>query len=149
MKTWGGPCPNCNSNETEINYIEYNLPNVGNILIYSFLCKKCNFRYSDIIPQSINFNEYEITINGAEDFNKKIYRIPGFKIILEEVEIEIINVSQSKYLIYTVDGFLQEVIDFLKTLEKENDIIKEKISYLKEVLEGKKKLRIIIKKITS
>ncbi|MEM4571344.1 MAG: hypothetical protein QW038_01105 [Nanopusillaceae archaeon] len=150
MKIWGGPCPNCNSNETEINYMEYDIPEIGSVLIYSFLCKKCNLRYSDIIPQSINLNEYEIVINNPEDFNnKRIYKIPGFKIILKEIDIEIFNISSSKYMVYTVDGFLQEVIEFLEALKGNNNIINDKILYIKDVLNGKKSLKIVIKKITS
>jgi len=154
MKIWGGPCPNCKSENTEINYLEYQLPDIGKILIVSFLCKDCLLRYSDIYPESISLNDYEIKIEKEEDLkNKRIYKIPDYEIELEEVGIEIKQISQNKFLVYTVDGFLSEVIAFLKdtlnSFPEKKDIINQKIKYLEEVLNGKKRLTIRIKKSTS
>jgi len=154
MKIWGGPCPNCKSENTEINYLEYQLPDIGKILIVSFLCKDCLLRYSDIYLESINLNDYEIKIEKEEDLkNKRIYKIPDYEIELKEVGIEIKQISKGKFLVYTADGFLLEVIDFLKStlnsFPEKKDIINQKIKYLEEVLNGKKKLTIIIKKSTS
>ncbi|RDD52397.1 hypothetical protein BA065_01940 [Nanoarchaeota archaeon NZ13-N] len=154
MKTWGGPCPNCKSDNTEINYLEYDLPEIGRILIVSFLCHNCLLRYSDIFPESIKLKDYRITIESIDDIrNKRIYKIPEFEIKLEEVGIEIKQISKSKFMVYTVDGFIMEIIDFLKeyskNIEDKREEINEKIKYLEEVLEGKRRLTISIKKSIS
>jgi len=154
MRTWGGSCPNCKSNNTEINYLEYELPDVGKILIVSFLCHNCLLRYSDIYPESINLKDYEIVIENEEDLKiKRIYKIPNYEILLDEVEIEVKQISEGKFLVYTVDGFLLEIIDFLKSLlnkyPEKKYIIEQKIKYLEDVLNGKKKLTIKIRKLTS
>jgi len=154
MRTWGGPCPNCKSNNTEINYLEYELPDIGKVLIVSFLCHDCLLRYSDIYPESVNLKDYEIIIENEEGLkSKRIYKIPNYGIELKEVEIEVKQISEGKFLVYTVDGFLLEIIDFLKSLlnkyPDKKDIIKQKIKYLEDVLNGKKKLTIKIRKFTS
>jgi len=154
MRIWGGPCPNCRSENTEINYLEYQLPDIGKVLIVSFACKDCLLRYSDIYPESIDLKDYEIVIEKEEDLKgKRIYKIPDYEIVLKEVEIEIRQISGGKFLVYTVEGFLLEIIDFLKSILKsfpeKSYIINQKIKYLEDVLNGKKKLTIIIKKVTS
>jgi len=154
MRTWGGPCPNCKSDNTEINYLEYELPDIGKVLLVSFLCHNCLLRYSDIYSESINLNDYEIIIEKEEDLKgKRIYKIPNYEIKIEEVEIEIKQISEGKFLVYTVEGFLLDIIDFLKNLldkfPEKRDILEQKIKYLEEVLNGKRRLTIKIKKIIS
>jgi len=154
MRTWGGPCPNCKSDNTELNYLEYELPDIGKVLIVSFLCHDCLLRYSDLYPESINLRDYEIIIENERDLKgKRIYKIPNYEIELEEVEIEVKQLSKGKFLVYTVEGFLLEIIDFLKSLLnkylEKKEIIEQKIKYLEDVLNGKKKLTIKIRKITS
>lgn len=137
----GDSCPVCKSKNIEINLFEYQLPDSIKILIYSFVCKDCLFKTNEIFP--LEYKEpvkFQIRINNPEDLRKKIVKSPYTKFYIEEIDIEILPGSIGYFYIYTLEEFLNHILNLLSSLKEEK--LNEKIEYLKKVLDGKEKLTI-------
>lgn len=136
-------CPVCKSKNIEVNLTEYTFPDFGKVLIYSFVCKDCLFKTNEIFPlDEYEPVKYKLKIKNQDDLKKKIIKSPYTKFYIEEISLEILPGSAGTFYIYPIDGFIQDIIGILNIMDKEK--VKDKIEYLKEVLEGKKELTIDI-----
>ncbi|MGC9133124.1 MAG: ZPR1 zinc finger domain-containing protein [Nanopusillaceae archaeon] len=145
-------CPICNSKNIEVKNIEYDFPKIGKAILYVFKCNDCGYKTSEIIPleerQPVSFS---IKVDSKEKFGKLILKSPYAKLILKEIDLEILPGIESKFEIKAVDDLLMNIkdkLDDIKVLyinepEKYNKIV-EKINYLNDVLNNKKEITIII-----
>ena len=144
----------CESSNVEFGEMFYELPYVGKSYLYSIFCKNCGYRKRDIILLEIKEpRRYIITISNPEDLCIKIIRSHTARIILPEVGIEINPGAAAEMFINNVEGLIQKVLEVVEMAKRFNERegneegVKNAemiISYLNEVLNGKKKLTIII-----
>ena len=145
-------CPICNSKNIEVKTIEYDFPKIGKSILYVFKCNDCGYRTTEIIPLEekppVTLN---IKVDSKEKFKIIVLKSPYAKIILKEIDLEILPGIESKFEIRAIDDLIMSIKERLESIkvlyidepEKYNKII-EKINYLNDVLENKKELTIII-----
>ena len=94
-----------------------------------------------------------MTISNPEDLYIKIIRSHSAKIILPEIGIEINPGAAAEMFINNVEGLIHKVLEVVEMAKRFNEREGNKegvrnaeiiINYLKEVLDGKKKLTIIV-----
>lgn len=143
MKEYQILCPICKSDRVKINTLEYEVPNLGKVLLFSFYCENCLFKVSDVFPLEEKEKViYEIEIRSEKDLNKKIIISPFTKIKIVDPEIEITSGIGKKFEIILVETLFQRVLDILKLIDNEKKHeIEEKV---KKILENKAKTKIII-----
>ncbi|BFI73210.1 hypothetical protein YN1_1970 [Nanoarchaeota archaeon] len=145
-------CPICNSKNIEIENIEYDFPKIGKSILYVFKCKDCGYKTSEIIPlEEKQPVKIEIKIDNQEKFKMIILKSPYAKLILKEIDLEILPGIESKFEIKALDDLITNIKEKLESMkplfidEKDKyDKLIEKINYLEDVLKNKKELTIII-----
>ncbi|GEM_PF-1425122 len=145
-------CPICESNKIEIKTFNYYLPKIGKSLIYIFKCLDCGYRTTEIIPlENKGEKIIEFKIKSEKDLKKIFLKSPFAKVIVKEIELEIIPGSESKFQIFELSNYIRELIDRLERskvlfIEDEEKLksLENKIRYLNDVLENKRELTIIV-----
>jgi len=150
-------CLYCGSNNVEFKETYYDLPIVGKALLYSIFCNNCGFKKSDIILLEVKEPvRYRFVIENKSDLYTKIVRSNTGKIIFEEVGIEINPGIAAEIFITNLEGLILKVLDILdmarrfKLEEEDLEAVKNANQikqYLLDVLNGKKKLTIILEDI--
>ena len=121
-------CPNCGSTNIEINENITEVPCIGKVLVYSFVCKDCGYKKSGYLPlESKESVDIKFTVKSKDDFYKKIVKSPTGTIILEEIEMEVIPGRESQMWIKNIDSFIKDMIDVLEMFKRFNSDDKNKI----------------------
>jgi len=147
-------CQYCGSSNIEFRETYYDLPVVGKSYLYSIICNNCGFKKSDIILLEVKKPvRYKVVIESEKDLYIKIIRSSTGRIILDEVGVEINPGIAAEIFITNVEGLISRILDIIEMairfkLKEGNLIAVENANkikqYLLEVLNGKKKLTIIL-----
>ncbi len=127
------------------------IPYFGEVMYISAKCE-CSFRFADtMILSSKEPVSYELLVETPEDLNARVIRSTSGTIRIPEMGIVIEPGTVSESYITNIEGILQRVEDVLITASKWVQEDNEKFSrsqellcMLEEVIEGKKKITVII-----
>jgi len=134
-----------------MNWQRDNIPHFGDIMYISARCE-CSFRFADsMILSSKEPMRYEISVEALEDLNARVIRSTSGTIHIPEMGIIIEPGTVSESYITNIEGVLQRVQSVLTTASKWVQEDEEKFArsqellcMLEEVIEGKKKITVII-----
>lgn len=143
-------CPLC-QRELVMNWQRDNIPYFGEIMHISARCQ-CSFRFADtMILSSKEPMRYEMPVETLEDLNARVIRSTSGTIRIPEMGVAIEPGSVSESYITNIEGVLHRVRDVLMTASKWVQEDEEKFSrsqellcMLEEVIEGKKKITVIV-----
>lgn len=143
-------CPLC-CNDLIMNWQRDNIPYFGDIMYISAKCQ-CGFRFADtMILSSKEPMRYELSVETSEDLDSKVIRSTSGTIRIPEMGIIIEPGAVSESYITNIEGVLQRVKNVLMTASKWVQEDEEKfsrsqelLSMLEEVIEGKRKITVII-----
>ncbi|MGI5992964.1 MAG: ZPR1 zinc finger domain-containing protein [Methanosarcina sp.] len=143
-------CPLC-QRELVMNWQRDNIPYFGEIMHISARCQ-CSFRFVDtMILSSKEPMRYEMPVETLEDLNARVIRSTSGTIRIPEMGVAIEPGSVSESYITNIEGVLHRVRDVLMTASKWVQEDEEKFSrsqellcMLEEVIEGKKKITVIV-----
>lgn len=143
-------CPLC-QRELVMNWQKDNIPYFGEIMHISARCQ-CSFRFADtMILSSKEPMRYEMPVETLEDLNARVIRSTSGTIRIPEMGVAIEPGSVSESYITNIEGVLHRVRDVLMTASKWVQEDEEKFSrsqellcMLEEVIEGKKKITVIV-----
>jgi len=145
-------CPYCNS-ELLILFEEREVNFFGKVLIYTFKCKNCGFKESDIYTlERKEPKAYYLKVKSEEDLFAKIVRGNYGIVEIKELKAKLLPVN-SKAFITNVEGFLnmiQEILISQKKYVKGRKL--QKIEKILERIENMKNLKeqftVVVRDIT-
>jgi zinc finger protein len=128
-----------------------NIPYFGDIMYISAKCQ-CSFRFADtMILSSKEPMRYEMSVETLEDLDARVIRSTSGTIRIPEMGIVVEPGTVSESYITNIEGVLQRVQNVLMTAsrwvqgdEEKFARSRELLCMLEEVLEGKKKITVII-----
>ncbi|MBD3229334.1 MAG: ZPR1 zinc finger domain-containing protein [Candidatus Lokiarchaeota archaeon] len=144
-------CPACGSNEILINKHLSEVPYYGKILLITFKCERCRYKFNEtyILDEKAP-QRYILKCGETKDLNIRIIKSGNSTVHIPELEIDIYPGPDSEGIITNVEGLLNRVKDVImllkrnyKSLEELERII-EKLEFLNDMLEGKRPFTIII-----
>lgn len=143
-------CPLCN-NDLVMSWQRDNIPYFGDIMYISAKCQ-CSFRFADtMILSSKEPMRYEMSVETLEDLDTRVIRSTSGTIRIPEMGIVVEPGTVSESYITNIEGVLQRVQNVLMTAsrwvqgdEEKFARSRELLCMLEEVLEGKKKITVII-----
>lgn len=143
-------CPLCQT-DLVMNWQRDNIPYFGEILYVSARCQ-CSFRFADtMILSSKEPMRYEILVETSEDLDARVIRSTSGTIRIPEMGVTIEPGSVSESYITNIEGVLQRIRDVLITAsrwvqgdEEKSSRSEELLSMLEDVIEGKRKITVIV-----
>jgi ZPR1-related zinc finger protein len=130
-------CPACGKGKMKITRTIYTLPDKEEVLILLMECKKCNYENRDVISLKTAFKPgiWTITVHN-KDFTFRILRGQNGFISLPEAEFDIEPGPNASYMITTIDGILERMMNWAEYMKSnlESEGIKDDPE-LKKVLE--------------
>ncbi|MCX8186517.1 MAG: ZPR1 zinc finger domain-containing protein [Sulfolobales archaeon] len=139
-------CVNCGNHSFKISLYLYGAPLVGNVLIESGTCSKCNYRKSDVSAlDSGRFKTIKVFIKSPEDLNALIVKSSTAEIVIPELGVEVYPGPASYGYITTVEGLLERVLDIVPTGCEERKECIDKCNLIKDAMNGLVKFTLIIK----
>lgn len=143
-------CPLCQT-DLVMNWQRDNIPYFGEILYVSARCQ-CSFRFADtMILSSKEPMRYEIPVETSEDLDARVIRSTSGTIRVPEMGVTIEPGSVSESYITNIEGVLQRIRDVLITAsrwvqgdEEKSSRSEELLSMLEDVIEGKRKITVIV-----
>lgn len=143
-------CPLCHS-ELVMKWQRDNIPYFGEVMYISASCK-CSFRFADtMILSSKEPMRYEVTVESPEDLDIRVIRSTSGTIRIPEMGINIEPGTVSESYITNIEGVLQRVRNVLEMAgrwvqdeEEKFARSQELLGMLEEVLEGKRKITVIV-----
>lgn len=144
-------CPICHT-EIIINWQRDDIPYFGEVMYITGVCENCKFRFTDtMILASKEPMRYELSIEGLEDLNARVIRSTSGTIRIPELGIDVEPGTISQSYVTNIEGVLQRIMDVLITASKWSVDDEEKfarsqelMSILGEVMEGKRKIVLVI-----
>lgn len=99
-------CPYCGG-EMIVSETEYNVPNIGRILIVNRRCQKCGYRKNEIIPlNSRGHRRIYFRVERPEDYKVKVIRSPYARIIIPELGLSMDPGIDAEMFITNVEGII-------------------------------------------
>ena len=143
-------CPLCHK-DLVMSWQRDNIPYFGDVMYISAQCE-CSFRFADtMILSSKEPMRYEMSVEAPEDLNARVIRSTSGTIRIPEMGIIIEPGTVSESYISNIEGILQRVQSVIMTASKwvkedEDKFARsqELMHMLEEVIEGRKKITIII-----
>ena len=143
-------CPLCHK-DLVMSWQRDNIPYFGDVMYISAKCE-CSFRFADtMILSSKEPMRYEMSVEAPEDLNARVIRSTSGTIRIPEMGIIIEPGTVSESYISNIEGILQRVQSVIMTASKwvkedEDKFARsqELMHMLEEVIEGRKKITIII-----
>jgi zinc finger protein len=143
-------CPLCHE-DLVMNWQRDNIPYFGDVMYISAKCQ-CSFRFADtMILSSKEPMRYEMSVEVPEDLDARVIRSTSGTIRIPEMGIVIEPGTVSESYITNIEGLLQRVRSVLMTASRwvREDAEKfarsqELLHMLEEVIEGKKKITVVI-----
>ncbi|MDD3041852.1 MAG: ZPR1 zinc finger domain-containing protein [Methanosarcinaceae archaeon] len=147
-------CPICHT-EIIMHWQRDNIPYFGEVMYITGVCENCKFRFTDtMILASKEPMRYELSIESLEDLNARVIRSTSGTIRIPELGIDVEPGTISQSYVTNIEGVLQRIMNVLITASKwavEDDESEEKfarsqelMSILEEVMEGKRKITLVI-----
>jgi zinc finger protein len=111
-------CPVCGKGKITMNRTMYTLPDKEEVLILLMECNNCSYINRDVISLKTAFKPgvWTITVN-KKDFSFKILRGPTGFISLPEADFDIEPGPNASYMITTIDGILERMINWASYLK--------------------------------
>ncbi|MCQ1537147.1 ZPR1 zinc finger domain-containing protein [Methanosarcina sp. KYL-1] len=143
-------CPLCHK-ELVMHWQRDNIPYFGEVMYISAKCE-CSFRFADtMILASKEPMRYEMPVESLEDLDARVIRSTSGTIRIPEMGITVEPGTVSDSYVTNIEGVLQRVQNVLITASKWVQEEEEKfarsqelLGMLDEVLEGKRKITVII-----
>lgn len=143
-------CPLC-QRDLVMNWQRDNIPYFGEIMYVSARCQ-CSFRFADtMILSSKEPMRYEMPVENWEDLDARVIRSTSGTIRIPEMGVTIEPGSVSESYVTNIEGVLHRVRDVLMTAsrwvqgdEEKTSRSKELLCMLEEVIQGKRKITVII-----
>ncbi len=145
-------CPMC-QNDLVMKWQRDNIPYLGEIMYITANCQ-CSFRFADtMILSSREPVRYELSVESLEDLNARVVRSTSGTIRIPEMGIAVEPGPASDSYITNIEGVLQRVQNVLMMASKwvQEDENEEKFArsqellcMLNEVIEGKRKITVIV-----
>jgi len=143
-------CPLC-CEDLIMKWQRDNIPYFGEIMYITAKCP-CSFRFADtMILSSKEPMRYELSVESLEDLNARVIRSTSGTIRIPEMGIVVEPGAVSDSYITNIEGVLQRVQNVLKTASKWVREDEEKFArsqellcMLNEVIEGERKITVII-----
>jgi zinc finger protein len=143
-------CPLC-QRDLVMNWQRDNIPYFGEIMYVSARCQ-CSFRFADtMILSSKEPMRYEMPVENWEDLDARVIRSTSGTIRIPEMGVIIEPGSVSESYVTNIEGVLHRVRDVLMTAsrwvqgdEEKTSRSQELLCMLEEVIQGKRKITVII-----
>ncbi len=144
-------CPICQE-EIIMHWQRDNIPYFGDVMYVTGVCESCKFRFTDtMILASKEPMRYELSIESSEDLDARVIRSTSGTIHIPELGIDVEPGTVSQSYVTNIEGVLQRVMNVLITASKWAAEDEEKfarsqelMSILGEVMEGKRKVTLVI-----
>ncbi|MEM5831725.1 MAG: ZPR1 zinc finger domain-containing protein [Candidatus Aenigmatarchaeota archaeon] len=146
-------CPYCNKELKFISEKKY-VEHFGEMFFYTLFCENCGFRFSDEFTLEVKEpRAYYLKVENEEDLFAKIVRGSNGYIEIKELKIKLIPAQFSKSFIKSVEGFLNDVYEIVKSqlpylkgkrLEKAKNILSE----IEKMKKCEKFFTIVVKDVT-
>ncbi len=145
-------CPVCGEEKMKVSIYSYDMPLVGPVVIVVGKCASCGYKFVDIRTLERKGNQrIEFQVENERDLNTLVLRSSTATLEIPELQAEISPGPTSQGFLTTVEGVLERFKDIMEFIcsdaqdEKERMECEERLKRLKEMLEGKRKFRVIIK----
>lgn len=143
-------CPLCHE-ELIMKWQRDNIPYFGEIMYITAKCP-CSFRFADtMILSSKEPMRYELSVESLEDLDSRVIRSTSGTIRIPEMGIAVEPGTVSDSYITNIEGVLQRIQNVLMTASRWVQEDEEKFArsqellcMLNEVIEGKRKITVII-----
>ncbi|MDW5548873.1 ZPR1 zinc finger domain-containing protein [Methanosarcina sp.] len=143
-------CPLCQT-DLVMNWQRDNIPYFGEIMYISARCQ-CGFRFADtMILSSKEPMRYEMPVESSEDLDARVIRSTSGTIRIPEMGVTVEPGTVSESYVTNIEGVLQRIRDVLLTAsrwvqgdEEKSSRSEELLCMLEDVIEGKRKITVII-----
>ena len=143
-------CPLCH-NDLVMSWQRDNIPYFGDVMYISAKCQ-CSFRFADtMVLSSKEPMRYEMSVEAPEDLDARVIRSTSGTIRIPEMGIIIEPGTVSESYVTNIEGILQRVQSVLMTasrwVQEDEDKFarsQELMYMLEEVIEGRKKITVVI-----
>ena len=140
-------CPVCNNKTFNILQRTDNIPHFGEVLETFAHCDSCKYKTSDILPLEKHKATKQNVLVSKNEMEYRVVKSKFCMIKVPELGLKIDPGPDSEGYITNVEGLLDRIADFLKSLKvlkpKEINKIEKLIEKIKSAKEGKIKLTII------
>uniref|UniRef100_A0A7C4B9G9 ZPR1 zinc finger domain-containing protein n=1 Tax=Thermofilum pendens TaxID=2269 RepID=A0A7C4B9G9_THEPE len=125
-------CPVCGKGEFSVIEVEYELPVLGPVLIFSKRCRVCGYKRHDMIPlgSSRRIRIY-LRVEKPEDYRVKVLRSPFARITIPELGLDLKPSAAAEMFVTNIEGILRI---FLEAVEKYEVLEGVSLKELKERL---------------
>lgn len=143
-------CPLCHK-DLVMSWQRDSIPYFGDVMYISAKCQ-CSFRFADtMVLSSKEPMRYEMSVEAPEDLDARVIRSTSGTIRIPEMGIIIEPGTVSESYVTNIEGILQRVQSVLMTasrwVQEDEDKFarsQELIHMLEEVIEGRKKITVVI-----
>ncbi len=120
-------CPACSEGKIEILQDQIDIPHFGEVMISTFVCEKCGYKSSDIIPlQNRKASRHTTIIDDVPKLSLRVVRSGTSSVRIPEIGAEIEPGLHSEGFISNVEGVIRRFIDILDQIKK--DLITDEMS---------------------
>lgn len=147
--TYTTRCPVCNNDTLRLSEYLYDMPRIGKVILTVGKCSYCGYRYSDVRlaeyrgPRRITFR-----VEDPNDINTLIVKSSSAKVVVKELELEMMPGPSSQGFITSIEGVLQRFKEAVEIACKDPEADSVKCRNLMDTLEramrGEEKLTIIV-----
>ncbi|MHC1637463.1 MAG: ZPR1 zinc finger domain-containing protein [Candidatus Nezhaarchaeales archaeon] len=145
-------CPMCGKESLLVAELCYELPNFGNVYLFSANCQNCGYKHTDVmeITPHQDPSRFTIKVEKPEDLNHIVVRSSYASIKMPELGITITPGPYAQGVVTTIEGFLhraREIVEFLFSSELNERQKRRCLQILKKVnaaIEGKETFTFII-----
>lgn len=111
-------CPLCGA-ESESQFLPYEVPFFGEILIFTAVCSSCGYHATDVLVLSEEKRKRcELVVSSEEDLNALVVRSSSGSIEIPELGVSI-EPKGGEAFITTVEGILERVEDVVNLLSRD------------------------------
>ena len=114
-------CPFCGSKSMRVREVEYDLPEIGKVLLVSYKCEKCGYRKSDLVPLARRGRvRAYLRVSCRNDLYAKVVRSGAASVEIVELGAIIEPGIEAPTFITNVEGLLarfKEAIERIEVLE--------------------------------
>ncbi len=145
-------CPICHENTMKVSIYQYDMPQIGPVIMTVGKCSSCGYKFVDIRTlEKRGEQEIRLKVENPDDLNALVVRSSTATIEIPEIEAELSPGPVSQGFLTTVEGVLRRFKDILEFLckdakdGKERLECEERLKRLNEMLEGKREFTLIIR----
>lgn len=140
-------CPLCGA-ESEVQFLPYEVPYFGEILISTASCSSCGYHATDVMVLSDEKRRKrsELVVSSEGDLNALVVRSSSGSIEIPELGVRI-EPKRGEAFITTVEGVLERVEDVARLLSRDGTgkgRAEEVLSQIAEIKSGARGMTLII-----